>query len=153
MSHILRVPGVSDTSRAMLKQLLDEDLIPVDALPHIVESYRRVIHDAHRRNGRANVRVGDQIADALQGLLRSVTPKTGDKNLRIIQAAVRYFVIQDNATEAGHDLQSERGLDDDARVVNAVLRFLGRDDLMIPNIQAVNDQPLPRAADAARRSR
>lgn len=153
MSHILRVPGVSDTSRAMLKQLLEEDLIPVEALPHIVESYRRVIHDAHRRNGRANVRVGDQIADALQALLRSVTPKTGDKNLRLIQAAVRYFVIQDNASEVGHDLQTERGLDDDARVVNAVLRFLGRDDLMIPNIPLLAGQPGPKAPPTPLRSR
>jgi len=129
MSHILRMPGVPEHSRNLLKQLLTEALVPVEALAHITESYRKVIHEAHRKNGRANTRVGDAIAHALQSLLRSVTPAAGEANLRIIQAAVRYFVIQDDGTV--HDLASEDGLDDDVKVVNAVLRYLGRDDLMI----------------------
>jgi|GEM_PF-1114268 len=133
MSHILRMPGVPEGAREMLKQLLDEDLIPVESLPHIVESYRRVIHTAYKKYGRANVRLGDQIADALQALLRSINEKTGENNLRIIQAAVRFFVIQDDG-DGGHDLASEDGLDDDAAIVNAVMRYFGRDDLMIPGL-------------------
>ncbi|PKN56771.1 MAG: hypothetical protein CVU56_14395 [Deltaproteobacteria bacterium HGW-Deltaproteobacteria-14] len=133
----------------MLKQLLEEDLIPVESLPHIVESYRRVIHEAHRKNQRANVQLGDQIADALRGLLRSIDANTGDQNLRIIQAAVRFFVIQDDGA-GGHDLASSDGLDDDAAIVNAVLRFFGRDDLMIPGADTVR-APRPAAARAASR--
>lgn len=129
MSHILRMPGVPEHSRVLLQQLLAEDLIPVEALPHIVESYRRVIHEARKTNPRTNTVMGDMIANSLLALLKTVTPKTGEPNLRVIQAAVRYFVIQNDGVT--HDLETETGFDDDARVVNAVFRFFGRDDLMI----------------------
>lgn len=147
MSHILRMPGVPEGSREMLKQLLDEDLIPVESLPHIVESYRRVIQDAYRRNKRANIELGNQIADALRALLRSIDDTTGDQNLRIIQAAVRFFVIQDDGA-GGHDLATLDGLDDDAAIVNAVLRYFGRDDLMIHGAGA---QPTARSVPPAAR--
>ena len=153
MSHILRMPGVPEGSREMLKQLLEEDLIPVESLPHIVESYRRVINDAHRRNQRANVKLGNEIADALRGLLRSIDANTGDQNLRIIQAAVRFFVIQDDGA-GGHDLASMDGLDDDAAIVNAVMRYFGRDDLMVrgvPDHRTARSVPPARAASRGSR--
>ncbi len=152
MSHILRVPGVPEQSRVLLKQLLAEDLIPAAALPHIVESYRRVIHDAYKRNGRANIVLGDKIADALLELLKSVNDKTSAKNLHIIQAAVRYFVIQDDGNV--NDLACDRGLNDDAHLVNAVLRFFGRDDLMVDGIPETRpaQRPSRRAPFGRRRS-
>lgn len=146
MSHILRMPGVPDHSRALLQQLLAEDLIPVEALPHIVESYRRVIHEARKKNPRTNVVMGDMIANSLVALLKKVTPKTGEQNLRIIQAAVRFFVIQDDG-DGGHDLASQDGLDDDAAIVNAVLRFFGRDDLMIPDLAPRSRRMAPTVRD------
>lgn len=147
MSHFLKMPGISENSRGLLKQLLEEALIPVEALPHVIESYRRVIHDAQRKGRRVNTAVGDQIAAALQGLLKSVGPKTGEDNLRIIQAAVRYFVIQDDG--AKHDFATMDGLDDDARVVNAALRFFGLDQLQIPDIPPLEGPPTSRTARGA----
>lgn len=141
MSQILQIPGVPESSKQLLLRLLQEDLIPVEALASVVESYRKVIRDAARKNGRANYKVGDQIAHALQSLLARVNETTGEANLSIIQAAVRYFVIQNDGS--GHDLESEEGLYDDARVVNAVLRYFGRDDLMIQDLPA---PPAPRSA-------
>ena len=151
MSHILRMPGVPDGARDMLKRLLDEDLIPVESLPHIVESYRRVIQDAHRRNKLANLELGNRIADALQALLKTITAKTGDQNLRIIQAAVRFFVIQDDGV-GGHDLATLDGLDDDAAIVNAVMRYFGRDDLMVET-ELPKTVQVSRAGAAARGTR
>ncbi|PIE16029.1 MAG: hypothetical protein CSA66_07795 [Proteobacteria bacterium] len=141
MSHILRMPGVPEHSKLLLKQLLAEDLIPSAAMPHIVESYRRVIHDAHRRGGRANKVIGDKIANALQALLRSIDERTSEQDLHIIQAAVRYFVIQDDGEV--NDLATELGLNDDAHLVNAVLRYFGRDDLMIDGIPDTRNEPRP----------
>ena len=98
MSQILQMPGVPETSKQLLVRLLQEDLIPVEALKAVVESYRRVIHEAARRNGRANGRLGDQIADALQALLARVNETTGADNLQIIQAAVRPTLRLSNPT-------------------------------------------------------
>jgi hypothetical protein len=47
----------------------------------------------------------------------------------MVQAAVRYFLIED---DADGDLDSILGLDDDADVMNAVLRHLGYDDWQVP---------------------
>jgi len=132
MSQILQMPGVPETSKQLLVRLLQEDLIPVEALRAVVESYRRVIHEAQRRNGKANGPLGDKIANALQALLVRVNETTGDANLQIIQAAVRYFVIQNDGS--GHDLESQDGLNDDARVVNAVMHYFGLDGLKITGL-------------------
>jgi hypothetical protein len=132
MSQILQMPGVPESSKQLLLRLLQEDLIPVPALKAVVETYRRVIHEAERKNGRANGELGDEIARALQVMLGRVNESTGNDNLQILQAAVRYFVIQNDGS--GNDLESEDGLFDDARVVNAVLHYFGRDDLKVKGV-------------------
>ncbi len=147
MSHILQMPGVPETSKQLLLRLLQEDLLPVRPLQAVIESYRKVIHDAARKNGKANARLGDQIADALQELLGRINDRTGADNQSIIQAAVRYFVIQNDGT--GHDLESHDGLNDDARVVNAVLRYFGRDDLIIKDLPAPAARSAPIRGGAA----
>lgn len=147
MSHILQMPGVPENSKQMLLRLLQEDLIPVHALQAVIESYRKVIHETARKNGRANTRVGDQIADALQALLARINERTGPDNQSIIQAAVRYFVIQNDGTS--HDLEAIDGLNDDARVVNAVLRYFGRDDLMIHDLPSAPVRGAPIRGGAA----
>lgn len=143
MSQILQMPGVPETSKQLLLRLLQEEILPVATLKSVVETYRRMIHDAKRKNGRANAELGDGIAQSLQALLKRVNESTGDDNLRIIQAAIRYFVIQNDGS--GHDLDVEDGLYDDARVVNAVMHYFGRDDLKIKNLPepAANRRPPP----------
>jgi len=135
--------GVPESSKQLLLRLLQEEILPLATLKSVVETYRRMIHDAKRKNGRANTELGDEIARSLQALLKRVNESTGDDNLRIIQAAVRYFVIQNDGS--GHDLDVEDGLYDDARVVNAVMHYFGRDDLKIKSIPepAANRRPPP----------
>jgi hypothetical protein len=128
----LHMPDVPDSTKALLTRLLQEQLLPLETLRKAIESYRAIIHETKRKNGKANVDLGDRIADALHLILRRVNEATGDENQRILQAAVRYFIIQNDGN--GHDLESAQGLVDDARVVNAVLRYFGRDDLMIRDL-------------------
>ncbi len=118
---------------------MQEDLLPLEALQSVIESYRKVIHETARKNGKANVKIGDQIANALQSLLLRVNDMTSDENMRIIQAAVRYFVIQNDGN--GHDLESATGLVDDARVSNAVMMYFGREDLVIKELP----EPTPKS--------
>lgn len=132
MVRSIRIAGLPEDAKPLMAQLLEEELLPVSVLMRAVESYRQLIREAASQNGKANAHVGDQIADALLALMSRVNAKTGDENLHIIQAAVRYFVIQDDGS--GHDLLSRVGLYDDARVVNAVLRYFGRDDLVVHDL-------------------
>ncbi len=141
MQIILQRAGVPETSKQLFARLMQEDLIPVEALSSVVESYRRVIADAARKNGRANSPLGNKIADALQVLLGRVSERTGEENMRILQAAVRYFVIQNDGV--GHDLDSAEGLFDDARIINAVLWFYGRDELQVPVPEPVANRAPP----------
>jgi len=143
------MPGVPETSKQLLVRLLQEDLIPVEALKAVVESYRRVIQEAQRRNGRADGALGDKIAYALQALLARINETTGGDNLQIIQASVRYFVIQNDGS--GNDLELEDGLFDDARVVNAVIHYFGLDALKIVGLPqpAANRRPPVRGGAAA----
>lgn len=149
MSQILQMQGVPETSKQLLVRLLQEDLIPVEALKAVVESYRRVIQEAQRRNGRADGALGDKIAYALQALLARINETTGGDNLQIIQASVRYFVIQNDGS--GNDLELEDGLFDDARVVNAVIHYFGLDALKIVGLPqpAANRRPPVRGGAAA----
>jgi len=128
----IRISDIPDDAKPLMAQLMVEDLLPIHVLIGGVENYRRVIHKAAAAGGNANSVVGDEIAHALTQLLDRVNEKTGADNMRLIQAAVRYFVIQDDGS--GHDLESREGLYDDAHVVNAVVRYFGRDDLVVRSL-------------------
>lgn len=142
MSRILQMPGVPEASKALMLRLLDEEPLPVEALKIGVETYRRHIHVVREQNGRANTELGDAIAHALQAILDRVNEQTGVANLLIIQAAVRYFVIQNDGF--GNDLATEDGLFDDARITNAVMHYFGLDKLKIPIPVPAEERKKPR---------
>ncbi|MFO0750833.1 MAG: hypothetical protein U1F43_34960 [Myxococcota bacterium] len=125
----LTLPGIAEPLKPLLRKLLAEELIPVPALRALVDTYIRVIREASRNGAHVNLVVGEGIALALLSVLARVDARTTPDERRIIQSAVRYFVIENDAM--GHDLAHEDGLFDDARVVNAMLRWIGRDDLQV----------------------
>lgn len=140
MSHFLKLSGLPADAVPLLERLLQEDFLPVDAMANIVESYREVIEEAHARHGLANATIGGAIADAALELLDVLDNRASHDTRRVLQAGIRYFVIENDGN--GSDLASVEGLDDDARVMNAVLRYFGRDELFID----VPDRPPARRA-------
>ncbi len=129
MSHFLKLPGLPPDAVPLLERLLQEDFLPIEALANIVESYREVINEAHARHGIANAEIGGAIADASLDLLDVMDDRASHDTRRVLQAGIRYFVIENDGQ--GSDLATVEGLDDDARVMNAVLRYFGRDELFI----------------------
>jgi hypothetical protein len=129
MSRPTRIPGLPEQATDLFAQLQQEDLMPVPTMKAGVEAYRQAIAQQASRGLPANVELGDAVAHALQQLLGRVNHLTEEPALRVIHAAVRYFLIQDEGH--GGDLASMTGLEDDARVVNAVVRYYGRDDLCV----------------------
>ncbi len=125
----LAMNGVTEQVKPLMRKLLHEALVPVAALHTVVRSYQRVIREEAQRGGHVNLAIGEAISEALLALLPHIEARTGTAERHVIQAAVRYFVIENDAM--GHDLQHEDGLFDDARIVNAMLRWIGRDDLLV----------------------
>jgi hypothetical protein len=139
MTRPIRIPGIPDQAAPLFADLQQEDLLPVSTLRAAVEAYRQAIA-RHAQGGPADPELGDRIASALDSLLGRVNHLTDEPAYRAVQAAVRYFLIQEDG--GGSDLASHDGLHDDARVVNAVVRYFGRDDLTV----AVPEVPPPQPA-------
>lgn len=72
--------------------------------------------------------LGKALADSCEHLLYRMS-ETEDSDARLlIQAAVRYFVLNEDAKG---DLESLGGFDDDVLVFNAVVEALGHRDLIV----------------------
>ncbi len=143
----LALPTVPEAVKPLLRKLMEGDLLSLGVLRAMVESYLRVIRDAARKGRPVNVELGEGIAASLLALIARVDERTTEDDRRLVQAAVRYFVIENDGM--GHDLAHEDGLFDDARVVNALMRWCGRDDLMLQMPQlAERRRPPPRVARA-----
>lgn len=111
---------LSDT-RAIVRELLDEALIPIDVLQRDVQAYESSIQDALA----ADQELGLALAARSSALLEAAKCETSH---RLAQVAVRYFVMDDDGDD---DLASAFGFDDDVEVFNAVASELGREDLLI----------------------
>jgi uncharacterized membrane protein YkvA (DUF1232 family) len=75
-----------------------------------------------------DVKLAERLAVAARAFLDHASPDTPDIHARLIQAAIRYFVLQDDAES---DLTSVVGWDDDVEVFNAVALFIERPDLVV----------------------
>jgi hypothetical protein len=145
----LSLTMLPEAVKPLLRKLMQGDLLSLGVLRGMVENYRRVIHGAARRGKPVNLALGEGIAVSLFALIARIDERTSDDDRRLVQAAARYFVIENDGM--GHDLAHEDGFFDDARVVNALMRWFGRDDLMLRLPQAADRRrppPPPRVARA-----
>lgn len=106
-----RYLAIAVADRAVLKNKVDDYLVTV-------------LH-ASGENEFLDYPTAQQIATSLHRLLELSPPE----QLVHVQAAVLYFI---NSDDASPDLESILGFDDDAEVVNAVCRLLGRPELEVP---------------------
>lgn len=111
---------LSDT-RAVVTDLLREPLIADDTLRAEVRAYKSAIEAAPA----ADHELGLALVEGACKLLDAVT---NPRAHRLVQVAVRYFVMDDDGDD---DLASAFGFDDDVEVFNAVARVLERHDLLI----------------------
>lgn len=112
-------------ARDVVGQLLDEQLVPSDALREEVERYHaHVVADA-------GPMTDVQSADALRAATLSLLEQTSaapEHRRRLAQVAARYFVLENDGED---DLRSPYGFDDDVEVFNAVVHALGHPELEI----------------------
>ena len=118
------VAGIPHKARPLWDKLMAEEVIPVHQLFSEVTEYRKAI-EAARRMEHVDDTLADALADVSLQLLQTIGPNTTEETRRVIQGAVRYFVLED---DIDGDLDSVLGFDDDAEVMNAALDHLGRSE-------------------------
>ncbi len=128
MSDIGELEGIPGAARELWKKLVAEPLIPVHQLFADVRAYQQTIAKRARDDDDIDPKLGKALVDASLRLLGTLKEETPESTRRLVQAAVRYFVIEDDADS---DLGSILGLDDDAEVINAVLTRLGHEDWLV----------------------
>ena len=128
MSHHA-IDGIPEAAQPLWKRLLDEPLVPVHELFKQVRDYQQTIAQRSQwRDADVDPKLANALVDASLKLLSTLNASSPESTRQLIQAAVRYFVIEDDADS---DLDSILGLDDDAEVINAVLAHLGHEGWMV----------------------
>lgn len=120
--------GLPRAASSHFERLLDETPRTFAELRAELDDHVVQIQSASGANEFLDAALALAIASSCRALLEHTETGSGHERA-LAQAAVRYFVLDD---DADHDLESVCGLDDDAMVCNAVARELGREDLVIP---------------------
>lgn len=121
--------GIPAAARSLWRTLLTQELISVHELFEQVHEYQRTLEQqADWDDSAIDGVLAQALVAASLSLLGTLSDDTPESARRLIQAAVRYFIIDDDGDA---DLESALGLDDDAEVMNAVLLHLGHDGWLI----------------------
>lgn len=112
--------GFPIEARHLFTRLLDQELQSATVLVRLVERHLADLEATGQRDELLNlVRARELTAQARRLLARY--PEASEADRRLIQAAVLYFVLDNDAAP---DSRSLLGLEDDARVLAAVVRYL-----------------------------
>ena len=121
------IPGIPHESQALLDRLHDAPLIPPAELRTELRAYVGRITSTTPANEMLDATLCEAIARCCEGLLDMLEKDADAATHRLVQAAVRYFVIEEDIEP---DRETLWGLDDDAVVCGAVASHLGREDLL-----------------------
>ncbi len=121
------IAGIPEAAAALFESLRTEPLMSVESLKQSIIDYVARFDPTSSRGRVVNPIEAMQISRACVRLLEHTGEDAPEETRRLVQAACRYFVLEDDArkdTEAG-------GLEDDAEVVSAVAEHLGFDYLTL----------------------
>ena len=117
---------ISELLEARVRTLAAAPLMDRDFLLHEVARHTRVIEILAKKRP-LPLPLAKALSHGLCELLRGQKEDTSEEHRRLIQAAVQYYVEND---DDDHDLESPTGLDDDAEVFVAIAAALDRHDLV-----------------------
>ncbi len=120
--------SLSPLIREMFEPLC-EVLSPEDAraLVPSIKEHARAIQAAQAENEFLDAETGEKISNALVALLMDYE-RYSDEQKRLVVGAARYFI---DSQDAEGDLTSILGCEDDAEVLNYVVKQLNREDLRV----------------------
>ena len=120
---------VPPEARALVGQLMDEPLLSSRVLRGEVDAHEQLFRDAQRGNEFLDLEQAQTLARQCRELLDAVGDDASEQRRRLVQVAVRYFVIEAD----GDDDLGIGGLDDDEAVLAAV------EDLLASTIDKTSD--------------
>jgi len=114
-------------TRRIAEQLAEEALVSVQVLSDELQQYVEQFN-AHSSNAEfVDYDVARRIAGLCWKLLDALPPKPDERQHRLTQLAINYFVL---AEDAHDDKHSMAGFEDDLQVVTAVIHELGLSHLL-----------------------
>jgi hypothetical protein len=126
---LVDLAGIPDSAKELWTRLVGEEPRPVHELFRDVRAYQHKIKERSQwRDADVDPTLANALVEASLKLLATLNESSPEATRRLVQAAVRYFLIEEDADS---DLDSILGLDDDAEVLNAVLRHLGHDSWLV----------------------
>jgi uncharacterized membrane protein YkvA (DUF1232 family) len=108
---------------------LCDDISPsqVSELQKQIIDHVQDVRDALQQNEFIDLDLAERISRVLLTILGEI-PSYPEIHRRMIIGAARYFVLSQDAQA---DFKSVLGFDDDLKILNYVLRFIGRNDLQV----------------------
>ncbi len=114
--------------RDRYETLLTQPSIPIPELRERVNRYMATVRQVGLMVKLLDMEQAEALATTALGLLDYVRPDHATEVKMIVQAAVAYFVYE----EEDEEITGVLGFGDDAEVLNAVCRALSRTDLVLP---------------------
>lgn len=111
-----------------VRDFYDLPLLPKNELMGLLEKYAIRIQNAAEYRGDVDAQLADRISRCCTRLLCEQWDDEALQSRRLIQAACLYYVEID---DGDGDMASAYGLHDDAKLLNFVVEYLGRPDLII----------------------
>jgi hypothetical protein len=112
----------------LLRGYLAEELLSLDDLRNQITAYLEDLAHRSLEHEFIDLELATKIGQGFIELVNGVNIGISSEHRRLIQAAAKYFVTEEDADP---DTASPIGFDDDTLVFNLVAKELGRDDLVI----------------------
>ena len=123
----MQFPQLEPNTRRIAEQLAGEALVSVQVLSDELQQYVEEI-DAHSSNAEFfDHDVARRIAALCWKLLDALPAEPDERQHRLTQLAINYFVLAEDAQDDNHSLA---GFEDDLQVVTAVIHELGLSHLL-----------------------
>jgi uncharacterized membrane protein YkvA (DUF1232 family) len=127
MSNDMDFSRFDSTTRRIAEQLAGEALVSPKVLADELRQYVETL-DSHRANAEfVDDDVAKRIAALCWQLLKALPDDPDERQHRLTQLAINYFVLAEDAHDDNHSLA---GFEDDLEVVTAVVEALGLNYLL-----------------------
>jgi hypothetical protein len=114
--------------RDRYQSLLDQAPVSSDALRQQLDLYITTVRKVGPLVAFIDVDEAELMAAACVAIIHMIDGADSADLHKVVQATVHYFILE----EEDEEVTGVLGFDDDIQVLNAALRALGRNDLVIP---------------------